>query len=90
MNLVTGIANSKPLIKFLKNSGLSINHFKYRDHHDYSEKDVIDFQGRIIITTEKDYTKLRKFNIKDLYYLPISVNILENENFLEILRDKIS
>ena len=90
VNLVTGIANSKPLIKFLKNSGLSINHFKYRDHHDYSEKDVIDFQGRITITTEKDYTKLRKFNIKDLYYLPISVNILENDNFLEILRGKIS
>ena len=56
-------------------------------------KGTLDQKKRSFInyfTYEKDYTKLRKFNIKDLYYLPISVNILENDIFLEILRSKIS
>ena len=90
VNLVTGIVNSIPLIAFLKNKGLEINHFKYPDHHNYSEKDIIDFKGEIVITTEKDYTKLRKYNIDDLYYLPISVDILEKEKFLENIKNKIS
>jgi len=89
VNLVTGIVNSKPLIKFLKNNGLDVNHFEYADHHDYLEKDITDFSGPLIITTEKDYAKLRKFDIENLYYLPINMDILESDEFFEVLADKI-
>ena len=89
VNLVTGIVNSAVLIKYLENKGLIINHFKFPDHHDYKEKDIVNFSSEIIITTEKDYTKLRKFEIKDLYYLPISMEILGDENILKHIEHKI-
>ena len=89
VNLVTGIVNSEVLIKYLENKGLIINHFRFADHYDYKEKDIVNFSGEIIITTEKDYTKLRKFDIEHLYYLPISMEIMCDESILKHIEYKI-
>ncbi len=88
--VVTGIVNSENLINYLEQKGLLINHFKYPDHYNYSKKDIFKFSGNHIITTEKDYTKLRKFNLKDLYYLPISMQIFEDESIINLIESKIS
>ena len=89
VNVVTGIVNSEVLISFLEDKNLTVEHFKYPDHFDYKEKDILKFKDNITITTEKDYSKLRKFNIENLYYLPISVDISEEKIFIETIRDKI-
>ena len=70
-SLVTGIANSKPLIDFLKFNGNSFEHFKYPDHHNFSENDIKNFsKNELIITTEKDFTKLKR-RCEHLYYLEV-------------------
>ena len=74
VNVVTGIVNSEVLISFLEDKNITVEHFKYPDHFDYKEKDIVKFRDNITITTEKDYSKLRKFNIENLYYLPISID----------------
>ena len=89
VNVVTGIVNSEVLISFLEDKNITVEHFKYPDHFDYKEKDVLKFKDNITITTEKDYSKLRKFNIENLYYLPISVDISEEKIFIETIRDRI-
>ena len=69
---------------------MDVNHFEYADHHDYLEKDITDFSGPLIITTEKDYAKLRKSDIENLYYLPINMDILKSDEFFEVLVNKIT
>ncbi len=79
--LVTGIANPKPLVDYLKKKGLNFEHLKYPDHHHFSTSDLKQLKEKdIILTTEKDYmrlqSKLEKFAI---YYLPIKTIILKNQ-----------
>lgn len=87
--LVTGIANTNPLIKFLKSKKIQFKHLKYADHHNFSKQDkenvIFEFNkiqanNKIILTTEKDYVRgLININ-NDIYYLPIKTNFLEGED----------
>lgn len=86
--LLAGIAKPKPFFDFLKNdSDLCVT---YPDHHHFSEKDLEEIKakaaGKIIITTEKDYVRLKDSSIQNqLYYLPIKSKLLGNESLFEKL-----
>jgi len=94
ITLVSGIANANPLIKYLKEKGHSINHLKYSDHHNYTSDDIDNILAKynaekstkkLILTTEKDTTKLKQFlpHFKDVnfYYIPIEIKIEQSEKF---------
>ena len=89
VDVITGIVNSENLIKHLEDKGLLINHLKYPDHYNYKGKDISKIKGNFVITTEKDYAKLRKFNVENLYYLPISMEVSAEETLLEKIEEKI-
>lgn len=84
--LVTGIANSTPLIQFLESIQVQFQHLKYEDHHAFSEEDVLHIQStyanikgsKLLLTTEKDYVRLSN-KIKVLSYLPIETLFLNNQ-----------
>ena len=40
-----------------------------------------------IIMTEKDYYKIKKFNIKNIEYLKINLEITDKEKFLQTIKD---
>ena len=76
--LVTGIANAKPLVNFLKLNHLEFSHLEYKDHYHFTEEDIkIIENNELILTTEKDYMRLKDFvSLKNkLYYLPIETEI---------------
>ena len=76
--LVTGIANAKPLVDFLKLNNLDFNHLEYKDHHQFTENDIKTIEkSEFVLTTEKDYMRLKDFSsLKNkLYYLPIQTEI---------------
>ena len=76
--LVTGIANPKPLVGFLKKQGFKFEHLKFPDHHHFSEEDINRFnQKKLILTTEKDWVRLegRLAKTVKLFYLPIEIRI---------------
>lgn len=78
VTLVTGIANPKPLVAYLKAIGLKFEHLKYKDHHDFTESDLMHLKTKpLIITTEKDMVRLQSHfpNQEALYYLPIEMKI---------------
>jgi len=84
--LVTGIANPKPLINFLKEENFNFEHKKYPDHHDFTTSEIDDLKGKeIILTTEKDFVRLQpKLEKFAIYYLPIKTIILkEQERFFK-------
>lgn len=82
--LVTGIANPKPLEDYLENKGLKFEHLKFKDHHSFTEDDILKLKNKnLILTTEKDYVRLLPY-FKDnssLYYLPIEFKIGESSSF---------
>ena len=79
---VAGIAKPEPFFsKLQKGNILTI---PYPDHYDFKMGDISDIlqkaSGRKIITTEKDYMRLKgKISDDQLYYLPIETSFLFNE-----------
>ena len=92
--LVTGIGNPTPLIKHLE-SKYSVTHLKFKDHHLFTPDDIRDIhekfdtfvsENKIIVTTEKDYMRLRDFkelnnDIYNWYYQPIKTEINKRQKF---------
>ncbi len=77
--LVTGIADSTYLINYLNDNEYNFNHISFKDHHYFSNSDIIKInQNDLIITTEKDYVKLFTKITSVLYYLPIEF-VIDNE-----------
>ncbi|CAM4179551.1 tetraacyldisaccharide 4'-kinase [Zobellia roscoffensis] len=71
VTLVTGIANPKPLVEYLKSKGLKFEHLKFKDHHDFSESDLTQLRKRqCILTTEKDFVRLKN-KVDNLYFIPV-------------------
>jgi tetraacyldisaccharide 4'-kinase len=81
--LVTGIANPKPLVNYLTEEGLIFKHLVFRDHYDFKQLDILNFQKEeIIVTTEKDYVKLEgKVDDHKLFYLPIQTKMVNSNSF---------
>ncbi|MFT4781612.1 MAG: tetraacyldisaccharide 4'-kinase [Psychroserpens sp.] len=85
ITVVTGIANPVPFLEYLKSKSLDFEHLEYKDHHEFSSSEI-DFlkQKEVILTTEKDYVRLKEnFNSKpsQLWYLPISFKINNTDMF---------
>ena len=96
--LVTGIGNPTPLLEHLKKS-YNVSHLRFQDHHDFTTKDIHSIHQKfntfasretIVVTTEKDYMRLRAFDeITDgqipWFYQPINVVIENDEHFKNLL-----
>ncbi len=79
--LVTGIANPKPMVDYLTGLKLNFEHLSFADHHNFSASEISKLdEEKIILTTEKDFMRLKdKIKKAELYYLPISVSFLYKE-----------
>ena len=88
--LVTGIANAKPLIDFLNEKDLKFSHLNFKDHHEFSAREVLKLNKKeLIITTEKDFMRLKHYqSLRDkLYYIPITVSISDSEKVNSLIKD---
>ncbi len=78
VTLVTGIANPQPLLDFLTETGIVIEHLQYGDHHFFTDREVEIFNTKeLVLTTEKDYTRLQG-KVGNLYYLEIKHQFLSD------------
>jgi len=90
--LVTGIANPKPLVDFLKKKEFEFNHKIFKDHHDFTNSEVNELREReLIMTTEKDYVRLKdKLKSDKLFYLPITTKVLNAETFDTMIKSFVT
>lgn len=77
--LVAGIAKPKPFYDYLAGDNNVIK--TYPDHHDFTDAEINELnslaQNQIIVTTEKDFMRLRgRLPQNRLYYLPIKSQFL--------------
>ncbi|RKE98279.1 tetraacyldisaccharide 4'-kinase [Ichthyenterobacterium magnum] len=87
--LVTGIANPKPLVEYLKLNGLSFEHLSFKDHHNFSQHEIENLkQKELVITTEKDYMRLKPhFKVSEkLFYLPIETAIDDSTALIKLVK----
>lgn len=79
--LVAGIANPTSFFNFFETCAT----LSFPDHHDFNQKDISlileKAKGKKIITTEKDYVRLKdKIDKNQLFYLPIKSEFLVNKS----------
>ena len=87
--LVAGIAKPEPFFAYLQDANDVC--LSFPDHHNFTDKDILEIknlaQNNIIITTEKDYVRLKgSLPSEQLFYLPIQSSFLSGaeisgENF---------
>jgi len=94
--LVVGIANPYPLQEHLSRSFSEVITIKFPDHHNFSLRDILKIKSKfnqhfsknkVIVTTEKDMTRLNSPEIKKelinlpLFYVPIKTEINNEKEF---------
>lgn len=94
--LISGLANSKPFEKYVKENFNVVHEKRYVDHYDYYTDDIEDmqkwqekFSGASILCTEKDFVKLNDKRFKPFFekikafYLPIEIELVNDyEEFM--------
>ena len=96
--LITAIASSDPLINYVISKATIIKHFRFRDHYKFKKNDIkkiikyykeIDLQETLILTTEKDATRLVNFESYfigiSVAYLPVEFKFYPKSNFNKLI-----
>lgn len=94
--LLTGIANSYPMCRYIANKVNIVQHLTYPDHYHYTTKDVAKIIAvyknlgcSYILTTEKDAVRLLAFQEQlkalPIYYLPIKIRFVNGEEDTQLL-----
>ncbi|MFA5620752.1 MAG: tetraacyldisaccharide 4'-kinase [Weeksellaceae bacterium] len=90
--VITGIARSGLFVDYVKQKFRSVQHMKFSDHHNFSIADIRSIEehydkmknlNKIILTTEKDYMRLKDESalIENLFYLPIEIELDDYDDF---------
>jgi tetraacyldisaccharide 4'-kinase len=95
--LVAGIAKPEPFFAFLQDTNDVC--LSFPDHHNFTDKDILEIkklaQNNIIITTEKDYVRLKgSLPNEQLFYLPIQSSFISGpetsgDNFNKTILDYV-
>lgn len=75
-----GIANSDAFFKTLRSMNLNlVAELSFPDHYFFTEKEILDIQKKYnkaqLICTEKDWVKIRSFNLPGVSYLAIDCKV---------------
>ena len=102
ITLICGIADPNHNIKYLTSKKTKVTLIKFSDHHNYTNKDIEKILAihnknkslkKLILTTEKDATKLKAFieffNNEKLYYIPIKIELNNEEIFKKQILDYV-
>ena len=74
--LLTAISKPNRLLKFLPKNTKVVS---FPDHHYFTKEDIVQVQKEFpdysIITTSKDFVKLKQFNLNDIYMMDLNIEI---------------
>ena len=93
---LAGIGNPENFFQLIENNNLMLEKkIIFPDHYKFSKREIqniifeADKNGCEIIMTEKDYFKIKNFNLKNINYLKVSLVIEEQENLLSMIKEII-
>jgi tetraacyldisaccharide 4'-kinase len=80
--VITAISKPKRLLEYLPKD---IKMISFPDHYTFTKDDISKIQEEnkdyVILTTGKDFVKLKGFDIKNLYLMDLDIQISENTDF---------
>ncbi len=85
--LITGIANPNSLLSYLSSQKIKVTHINFPDHHNFLASDIrkikekfeaVNSQDKVLLTTEKDYMRL-KGKLSNLLYIDIQIKFIASE-----------
>ena len=93
---LAGIGNPENFFQLIEENNLKImKKFIYPDHYKFSINEIQDIMKEAendkaeIIMTEKDYYKLKNFKLNKLNFLKVSLEIVQKNELLKIIKKKI-
>ena len=88
--VISGIGNPENFFKILKDNQMNIQKkMVYPDHYEFTKNEMLkiiecakknNFQ---IVMTEKDYYKIKDFNLENIKYLKVKLEIEKEEEFIK-------
>ncbi len=88
----SGIGNHKTFISTIKNNGINvIRDIEFSDHYNFKSEDIdkiLDLSKKLnckIITTEKDYLRLKNNNIDEIKYVKIELHIVDEDKLINAI-----
>lgn len=83
---IAAIGNPERFFNFIENNGINLSHtIAFPDHYYYQKHDIPD-NCDIILTSEKDYTKLAKFNHKKIWIVEVASVLSSTDLITEIIK----
>lgn len=80
--LITAISKPKRLLEFLPKN---IKMISFPDHYNFTKDDILkienEYKDYSILTTKKDFVKLKEFNLKNLYLMDLDIKIDDKVDF---------
>ena len=91
-----GIGNPVNFFNLLKKNNLKlIKQISFPDHYTYTKKQLLALikeaksKKLVIVTTEKDYYRFNKYRLKQINFIPVSLEIRKEKNLVNELRKLI-
>ena len=86
---IAGIGNPNNFFTLLSNLKMNVfKKFSFPDHYQFKKSEILSIVNEAkknnceIIMTEKDFFKVRKFNLRNIKYLKVSLEIKNKKKFL--------
>ena len=80
--LITAISKPKRLLEYLPKD---IEMISFPDHYDFTHEDISKIQEKYkdysFVTTGKDFVKLKKFNLNNIYLMDLDIKINDKVDF---------
>ena len=85
----------RDFFNLLKENNFNVKEkFSYPDHYNFQKNEIKELIKRAkkenlkLLTTEKDYFRIKKLGFKGIYYMPVTLKILKSKLFeKEILKN---
>ena len=94
--IFSGIGNPHTFSDTLKSLKIKFNRYeKFPDHYDYKESDLLKLKSLAklekceLLTTEKDFLRIKKSFRKNINFLKVELSINEKKKFYKFLKDKL-
>lgn len=88
--LFSGIGNPQRFYQTVEQLGLSVvDNIEFADHHAFTEQDLIQYQDKHLLMTEKDAVKCQQWANDKAWYLPIEAKLsvqFEKAFFKQVLK----
>ena len=81
--LVTAIADNSTLIEELETYNVTLKYLTFPDHHQFCENDI-PITNECILVTEKDFVKIKYFNMDNIYIL--EQELIPNDKLVKLIQ----